>query len=123
MVVDRLRAVLLIGLVTTGLSMLVDLHEGGSRLTTVLSAKVAGVCLYGLGALAVSLARGRSWTRTLAVAVPSACLLVLVPGMIAIALRDQLMTGFILSFVALGGSVVFPWGLRAQMCQIGRAHV
>ena len=121
--IDRVRAVLLLGLVTIGFSMVVDVHEGGPRLATVLSVKLTGMCLYGLGAIAVTSARGRSWARTLGVAVPSTCLLVLVPGTIAIALRDTLMAGFILSFVALGGSVVFPWGLRAQVGLLAMASL
>src|SRR6185503_8742168 len=113
--IDRVRAVLAIGVVTIGASMLVDLRGGSPNLSAVLLMKVAGMCLYACGAIAVTTARGTSWTRTLASVIPSACLLTLVPSAIGIVLRDPLLTGFILSMVALGGAIVFPWGLRAHL--------
>src|SRR6185503_10682991 len=113
--IDRVRAVLAIGVVTIGASMLVDLRGGLPNLSAVLLMKVAGMCLYACGAIAVTTARGTSWKRTLASVLPSACLLTLVPGAIGIVLHDPLITGFILSMVALGGAVVFPWGLRPHL--------
>src|SRR5262245_60847379 len=113
--VDRVRAILALGVVTVGASMLVDVRGGSPNLAAVLLTKLAGMCLYACGALAVTSARGASWKRTLASVVPSACLLTLVPGAIGIVLHDPLIAGFILSIVALGGAIVFPWGFRAHL--------
>jgi len=113
--VERVRAVLTLGVVTIGASMLVDLRGGSPNLATVLLTKLAGMCLYACGAIAVTTVRGASWQRTLAAVVPAACLLTLVPGTIGMVLHDPLVTGFILSIVTLGGAMVFPWGLRAHL--------
>jgi signal transduction histidine kinase/DNA-binding response OmpR family regulator len=112
-IVDRVRAVLVLGAVTTGVSLAVDLESGA--FATIWLTKVACIALYVCAAILVSTARRRSWRGTLAVAVPSACLLTIVPAMIGIGLRDPLMTAFILSIVTLGGAIVFPWGLRAHL--------
>src|SRR5512132_508882 len=110
LLVDRVRAVLLLGVVTTAVSLVVDFQLG--VFATIWLTKLAGMALYGCAAVLVTAARGRSWRRTLAAVLPSACLLTIVPGVIGIGLRDPLMTAFILSIVTLGGAIVFPWGLR-----------
>jgi signal transduction histidine kinase/DNA-binding response OmpR family regulator len=113
LIVDRVRAVLLLGAVTTGVSLVVDFQSGA--FASIWLTKLAGMALYGCAALLVSAARGRSWRATMAAALPSACLLTIVPAMIGIGLRDPLMTAFILSIVTLGGAIVFPWGLRPHL--------
>jgi signal transduction histidine kinase/CheY-like chemotaxis protein len=121
--VERVRAVLFLGAVTTAASMLVDVRSGSPHLATVLLTKLAGVCLYACGALTVGAVRGATWRRTLAAVVPAACLLTLVPGAIGIALHDPLITGFILAVVTLGGAIVFPWGLRAHLALLAMAVI
>jgi hypothetical protein len=111
--VDRVRAVLLLGMVTTGISLVVDFETG--VFATIWLTKLAGMALYGCAAILVASARGRRWPRTLAVVLPSGCLLTIVPGVIGIGLHDPLMTAFILSIVTLGGAIIFPWGLRAHL--------
>jgi signal transduction histidine kinase len=113
--VERVRAILILGVVSVGLSMIVDVRGGASNLATVLLTKVAGMCLYACGAIAVTSARGATWQRTLAAVLPATCLLTLVPAGIGIVLKDPLVTGFTLSIVTLGGAIVFPWGLRAHL--------
>jgi signal transduction histidine kinase/CheY-like chemotaxis protein len=114
MVIERVRAVLVIAAITAAASTVVDVRTGGPNLATILFTKLAGVCCYALGVIAVSSARGRSWRRMLAFTVPSACLMTVVPGAISMALGDPLMSGLILSLVALGGALIFPWGFRAH---------
>ena len=111
--VDRVRAVLLLGMVTTGISLVVDFQTG--VFATIWLTKLAGMALYGCAAILVSAARGRRWSPTLAAVLPSGCLLTIVPGMIGIGLGDPLMTAFILSIVTLGGAIIFPWGLRPHL--------
>jgi signal transduction histidine kinase/CheY-like chemotaxis protein len=113
--IDRVRAILLLGVVTIGVSLVVDLNARGPGFAAVLLTKFAGMCLYACGAVAVGSARGASRRRIVATAVTSACLLAVVPGSIGIVLHDPLMAGFILSIVSLGGAIVFPWGLRAHL--------
>jgi signal transduction histidine kinase/DNA-binding response OmpR family regulator len=117
--VDRVRAVLLLGVVTTGVSLVVDFETG--IFATIWLTKLAGMALYGCAAIVLSAVRGRGWRATIAVVMPSACLLTIVPTGIGIALRDPLMTGFILSIVTLGGAIVFPWGLRAHTVLLAMA--
>jgi hypothetical protein len=95
--------------------MIVDVRGGASNLAMVLLTKVAGMCLYASGAIAVTSARGATWQRTLAAVLPATCLLTLVPAGIGSVLQDPLVTGFTLSIVTLGGAIVFPWGLRAHL--------
>jgi signal transduction histidine kinase/DNA-binding response OmpR family regulator len=113
--VERVRAILILGVVSVGLSMIVDVRGSASNLATVLLTKVAGMCLYASGAIAVTSARGTTWQRTLGAVLPATCLLTLVPAGIGIVLKDPLVTGFTLSIVTLGGAIVFPWGLRAHL--------
>ena len=84
--VDRVRAVLLLGMVTTGISLVVDFQTG--VFATIWLTKLAGMALYGCAAIAVSAVRGRSWRHTLAAVLPSGCLLTIVPGVIGIGLRN-----------------------------------
>lgn len=119
--VDRVRAVLVLGVVTTGVSLVVDFETG--IFATIWLTKLAAIALYGCAAILVSTARGRSWGKTLAAVLPSACLITVVPGIIGIALRDPLMTAFILSIVTLGGAIVFPWGLRPHLVVVAMASL
>jgi hypothetical protein len=66
--VDRVRAVLLLGMVTTGISLVVDFQTG--VFATIWLTKLAGMALYGCAAVLVSAARGRGWRRTLAASCP-----------------------------------------------------
>src|SRR5207244_13239282 len=113
--VERVRAIPVLGVVTVGLSMIVDVRGNASNLAMVLLTKVAGMCLYASGAIAVTSARGATWQRTLAAVLPATCLLTLVPAGIGIVLQDPLVTGFTLSIVTLGGAIVFPWRRRARL--------
>jgi signal transduction histidine kinase/DNA-binding response OmpR family regulator len=113
-VIERVRAVLLLAAVSTGVSVVVDLLGSASDVATILFTKLGASSLYACGAILVTSARGRSWRRMLAIVVPTACLLAVVPGVIALALRDPLVSGFILSLVSLGGAMVFPWGFHAH---------
>jgi signal transduction histidine kinase/CheY-like chemotaxis protein len=121
--VERVRAILYLGAVTTALSMLVDLHRSVPNLAALLTTKLAGACLYSCGALTVSFAKGRTWRGTLAAVVPSVCLLAVVPGAITIQLGEPVMAAFILSIVTLGGAIVFPWGVGAEMVVVLVASV
>jgi signal transduction histidine kinase/DNA-binding response OmpR family regulator len=121
MLVDRVRAVLLLGVVTTAVSLVVDFQQG--VFASIWLTKLACMALYGCAAILVSAARGRSWSRTLAVVLPSGCLLTIVPGVIGIGMRDPLMAAFILSIVTLGGAIVFPWGVRPHLVVLLMASV
>src|SRR5262249_34973898 len=104
---------------TTAASLVVDYALG--QLEAIALTKVMGMALYGCGAILLTLGRGRSWRATVAIAVPSACLLTIVPGALGIMLHARLVGGFILSMVAPGGALVFPWGLRAHLAVIAMA--
>src|SRR4030095_7297364 len=87
-VVDRVRAVLVLAAVSTAMSTVVDLFGTAPDIASILFTKLGATCLYGCGAILVTAARGREWRRMLAVVVPSACLLTVVPGVIGLALQD-----------------------------------
>jgi signal transduction histidine kinase/DNA-binding response OmpR family regulator len=121
LVVERVRATLWLGAVTIVLSMLVDLERSVPNLSVLLLTKLAGMCLYLCGVIAISTAKGRGWRGMLTAVVPSACLLTVVPGAITIQLGEPIMAAFILSIVTLGGAIVFPWGLWPEVVLVSIA--
>jgi signal transduction histidine kinase/DNA-binding response OmpR family regulator len=115
LLVSRIVAVLGLGVGGIAVSIAVDWALGRTSLQSVLAVKLAGAAGYVVTALALwAMRRARSQAST-GVAVLGASLICVVNGAIGRLTGEPLMAAYVLTVVTLGGAVVFPWGVRAQL--------
>jgi signal transduction histidine kinase/CheY-like chemotaxis protein len=121
LVLTRVRAVLCIGIVTIGASLLVDAHLGRERLAALATLKGFGMAAYGGVVFALGLLKRSPWPRAVAAATLGAVLIAWLNAAIGTLTGDVLMAAYVLTVMTLGGAVVFPWGVRAQVALVGFA--
>jgi signal transduction histidine kinase/DNA-binding response OmpR family regulator len=114
LVVERIRAVLLIAAAGVALSIAGDVHLARARLLPLLLLKLAGIAAYGGALVALRRIREASWQRTMRVAVPVVGLMCAVTTAVGIATGDLLMSAYVLTVFTIGTSIVFPWGVAQQ---------
>src|SRR4029077_7941957 len=76
-----------------------------------------------VAAVGLGHARHASWRRVIATATAGIGLICLLNTAIGTLTGDVLMAAYVLTVVTLGGAILFPWGLRAQLALVGIATV
>jgi signal transduction histidine kinase/DNA-binding response OmpR family regulator len=113
LVVGRLRGILWLGVVTIALSIPIDVQTGSPRLAVLLVLKLCAMAAYACAA--VLLGRMRRWRTATAAAAASTGLICLVNLVIGTLTREPVMAAYVLTVVALGGAIIFPWGTGPQL--------
>jgi signal transduction histidine kinase/DNA-binding response OmpR family regulator len=115
LVMSRVAAVLGLGVGSIAFAIAVDARLDRPGMDALLLLKAAAASAYAVLALVVWMLRRARWPVAVGTAVASVGLICLVNGAIARLSGEVPMAAYVLSVVTLGGAVVFPWGLRAQV--------
>ncbi|HYC21401.1 MAG TPA: response regulator [Candidatus Bathyarchaeia archaeon] len=121
LVVERIRAVVLIAAAGVALSIAGDLHLPRAHLLPLLFLKLSGIAAYGCALYALHAVRNASWQRTMRVAVPVVGMMCIVTTAVGIDTGDLLMSAYVLTIFMIGASIVYPWGAAQQMGAISIA--
>jgi len=119
----RMQAVLLLSFVAACISMGMDVGLGRTEPLLFLL-RIVGVVTYGFGALILKRwGTRRRWSWVRAAAVASAAMMLIETSAIDLATGEGEMLLHVLSVLALGGAIIFPWGLWAQAAFVGIGSV
>ena len=121
LVIARVRGILCIGIVAIAASVVLDIHLGHPRLATLIALKVIGMVAYAAAATLLGLVRRASWPWAVRSAILGAGLICLLNTAIGTLTGDVLVAAYVLTVVTLGGAIVFPWGVRAQLAVVAIA--
>ncbi|HJQ85289.1 MAG TPA: ATP-binding protein, partial [Candidatus Binatia bacterium] len=121
LVLGRVRAILILGIVGILVSLLVDVRLARPRLETLVALKTLALAAYALAALALGRLQHATWPRAVGAAAASGALLCAVNAAIGTLGGDVVMTAYVLTILTIGGATVFPWGLAAQAVLVAAA--
>jgi signal transduction histidine kinase/CheY-like chemotaxis protein len=121
LVLGRVRGVLCLGVTTIAFSILADVHLARPQLGALVMLKVVAMVAYAAAILGLGLLRTSRWSWAVATAAASVGLICLTNAAIGTLTNDVLMAAYVLTVVALGGAMLFPWGVRAQLGLVGLA--
>ncbi len=115
----RVRAVLLLSMAATGLSIAIDWAVGRPQSPLLIQLRVAGTVGYGLIALVLwQLRTDRGWLRLRLWALGSTIMMLVVTSAIDVAAGQTSMSVHVVSALTLGGAIVFPWGRATQLALV-----
>ena len=119
--IDRLRLVLWLGIVTTPLSLVGDMTVDPAGFRQRLLAKTIITLFYVVGLIALLRLRSTSPARAEMLAVPIAGLVCVATTVAGMAADDVMMTAYLLTVITIGLAVVLPWSARSQAVTVGIA--
>jgi signal transduction histidine kinase/ActR/RegA family two-component response regulator len=120
LLVERLRAILWLAAGTTTLSIVLDAQHTGKPASLV-SIRVTAVCAYLLGLVVVGWLRRHAWIWSVATAATLTCIFCIVSACLGLVTEEPVTTAALLTVIAVGGGIVFPWGLWVQLAVVGVA--
>jgi signal transduction histidine kinase/DNA-binding response OmpR family regulator len=123
LVLERVRAVLWLGVVTMTLSLLPDLALWHERLFEIVAVKLPAIAAYTVMGLGLRRLRTAGWTATVTGAVGGAGLICSALAAIGTATHDVAMAPYLHTVVTMGGAVAFPWGVGPQLALVTIAAV
>ena len=123
LVAARIQAVLWLAIVSVGLSVAFDVHLGRPGLGALVALKISSIAGYLLASAALWRVRAARWPVTVGTATACIGLTCIVTGAIGRMTGDSLVAAYTLTVITLGGAMVFPWGVPAQLGVVGFAIV
>src|SRR5262249_10399431 len=121
LVVARVRSILVIGIITIAASVLLDIHLQQPQLRWLIALKTTGMIAYAGAATLLGIIRRASWPWAMRGAILGCGLICLLNTAIGTLSGDVLVSAYVLTLVTLGGAIVFPWGVRAQLSMVAIA--
>jgi signal transduction histidine kinase/DNA-binding response OmpR family regulator len=123
LVVGRLRATIGLGLVGLLISIPFDLALERDRFRSLLYLKAAAALAYPGAILLLGALRHARWAIAAGTSAAAAGMLCVVTTGICLITGEQEVASYLLTVIVLGGSVVYPWGLRPQLGLVAIATV
>jgi signal transduction histidine kinase/CheY-like chemotaxis protein len=115
LVARRVGGILWLGTVTIAGSIGFDLYLTKAPLALLLLVKLAAILAYAAFAVTLGLLPTDRSRLVVGVAVVAGSCIAIVNAVIGILLGEPLVTAYVLTVVTLGGAVVIPWGVAAQV--------
>src|SRR5262245_21592820 len=122
-ILARAPGLLGLGIVQIAASILVDAQLARPQLGVLIALKVAGMASYGAAIFVLGMVRASGWGRAVTAATASVSLICVLNVAIGALTGDVLMASYVLTVVTLGGAILFPWGVSAQIVLVGLASV
>jgi signal transduction histidine kinase/DNA-binding response OmpR family regulator len=123
LVLARIQAVLWLALTAVATSVAFDVHLGRPGLGPLVALKVGSISAYAVGLVVLWQVRAARWPVAITAATACVGLTCLVTGAIGRLTGDSLVAAYTLTVITLGGAMVFPWGVPAQLGVVGVAIV
>jgi signal transduction histidine kinase/DNA-binding response OmpR family regulator len=123
LVVARIGAVLWLAIASVGLSVGFDVHMGRPGLGPLVALKLGSISAYAIALAALWRVRAARWPVAVGTATACLGLTCIVTGAIGRLTGDSLVAVYTLTVITLGGAMVFPWGVPAQLAVVGFAIV
>jgi hypothetical protein len=123
LVVGRLRATIGLGLVGLLISIPFDFALERDRLWPLLYLKAGAALAYPAAILLLGALRHARWAIVAGTSAAAAGMLCVVTSAICLITGEQEVASYLLTVIVLGGSVVYPWGLRPQLGLVAIATV
>src|SRR5262245_53689427 len=114
LVIGRLRATIGLGLVGVLASIPFDLALERDRLRPLLYLKAAATLAYPAAIVLLGALRQARWAIAAGTSSAAAGMLCVVTSAICLVTGEQEVASYLLTVIVLGGSVLYPWGLRPQ---------
>jgi signal transduction histidine kinase/DNA-binding response OmpR family regulator len=122
-ILARVQAILALGVITIILSMAADVYIAHPGIGIALATKGIAAVSYVAAAGVLGACRRLRWKGAMSAAAGAAGVICVANVAIGTVTGDVLTAICVLGIVALGGAVMFPWGMRAQLLVVAFATI